>query len=48
MLDTQGLYSKKAMKHFLRDGKRFIAKVEKELEHSIDPIDRCERHDRHL
>jgi hypothetical protein len=35
------------MQHFVRDGKNYIQKAERENEHSIDPAHRCDRHDRH-
>lgn len=34
--------------HFLRDGNKFIEKDDRVTQFSIDPDERCPRHDRHL
>ena len=48
MIDKNGIYSKNHISNFVRDGNRYIKKVDRaEMPHSIDPALRCERHDRH-
>jgi len=48
LIDKNGIYSKKHLQHFVKDGQRYIHKVANEMEHGIDPALRCDRHDRHL
>ena len=49
MIDKNGIYSKNHISNFVRDGNRYIQKVDRaEMPHSIDPAQRCERHDRHM
>ena len=47
-IDKVGMFQKRHLVNYLRDGHQFIQKVDRELEHSIEPENRCKRHDRHL
>ena len=47
MIEMQGLHSKKHIQYFTRDGNKYIKKLARDNEYSIDPAHRCERHDRH-
>jgi len=47
LIEKQGMFSKKSLMYFVRDGNRYIKKVEREnIETGIDPNLRCHRHDR--
>ena len=51
MIDNHRIHSKKELMYFLRDGNKYIKKVDhvyQEHDHMIDPRKRCDRHDRHL
>lgn len=48
MIEQQGILSKKHIQHFIRNGQKYITKnLRDDMENSIDPAERCYRHDRH-